>query len=90
MIIDDPHFESCSLNISGSEASISAYPADDCGMSISELVDEYNQLLKDYTNMSITVEAGGSGMSGMSVGSTTQIDLSGDNIEDLRAASKQV
>ncbi len=90
MIIDDPHFESCSLNISGSEASISAYPADDCGMSISELVDEYNQLLKDYTNMSITVEAGGSGMSGMSVGSTTQIDLSGDDIEDLRVASKQV
>lgn len=90
MIIDDPSFESCSLTISGAEASISAYPADDCDKSINELVDEYNQLLKDYTNMSVTVEAGGSGMSGMSVGSTTQIDLSGENIDDLRTASKQV
>lgn len=90
MILDDPHFESCNLTISGAEASISAYPADDSDMSINELVDEYNHLLKDYTNMSITVEAGGSGMMSMSVGSTTQIDLSGENIDDLRTASKQV
>lgn len=90
MIIDDPDFESCSLTISGSQASISAYPAEDSGKSINELVDEYNQLLKDYTNMSITVEAGGSGMMSMSVGSTTQIDLSGEDIDDLRVASKQV
>ncbi len=90
MIIDDPDFESCNLTISGAEASISAYPADDCDKSINELVDEYNQLLKNYSNMSITVEAGGSGMSGMSVGSTTQIDLSGEDIDDLRVASKQV
>ena len=91
MIIDDANFESCNLTISGSSASISAYPAEDCEKSINELVEEYNQLLKDYTNMSITVTAGGSGMASMmSVGATTEIDLSGENMDDLRTASKQV
>ncbi|MBD5470633.1 MAG: efflux RND transporter permease subunit [Lachnospiraceae bacterium] len=91
MIIDDANFESCNLTISGSSASISAYPAEDCEKSINELVEEYNQLLKDYTNMSITVTAGGSGMASMmSVGASTEIDLSGENMDDLRTASKQV
>lgn len=91
MIIDDEDFENCSLTVSDSSATISAYPSDDCELSISELVEKYNQLLKDYTNMNITVEAGGSGMSSMmSVGSSTEIDLSGENMDDLRTASKQV
>lgn len=91
MIIDDANFESCNITINGSSASISAYPAEDCEKSINELVEEYNQLLKDYTNMSITVTAGGSGMASMmSVGATTEIDLSGENMDDLRTASKQV
>lgn len=91
MILDDADFGSCNLTISGSSASIAAYPAEDCEKSISELVDKYNQLLKDYTNMSITVEAGGSGMASMmSVGATTEIDLSGEDMDDLRVASKQV
>jgi len=91
MIIDDEDFESCNLTISGAQARISAYPAEDSEKSINELVEEYNRLLKDYTNMSITVEAGGSGMSSMmSVGATTEIDLTGEVLEDLRTASRQV
>lgn len=91
MIIEDEDFESCNLTISGAQARISAYPAKDSDKSINELVEEYNRLLKDYTNMSITVEAGGSGMASMmSVGATTEIDLSGEDMEDLRTASKQV
>ena len=91
MIIEDEDFESCNLTISGAQARISAYPAEDSDKSINELVEEYNRLLKDYTNMSITVEAGGSGMASMmSVGATTEIDLSGEDMEDLRTASKQV
>lgn len=91
MIIEDEDFESCNLTISGSSASISAYPSDDCELSINELVEKYNRLLKDYTNMNITVKAGGSGMSSMmSVGATTEIDLSGEDMDDLRTASKQV
>ncbi|MDE7266799.1 MAG: efflux RND transporter permease subunit [Lachnospiraceae bacterium] len=91
MIIDDVNFESCNITINGSSASISAYPAEDCEKSINELVEEYNQLLKDYTNMSITVTAGGSGMASMmSVGASTEIDLSGEDMDDLRTASKQV
>lgn len=91
MIIADEDFESCNLTISGSTATISATPAPECEKSINELVEEYNQLLKNYTNMSVTVEAGGSGMASMmSVGSTTEVDLSGEDMDDLRVASKQV
>lgn len=91
MILDDEDFESCNLTVSDSSASISAYPADDCELSITELVEKYNMLLKDYTNMDITVEAGGSGMTSMlSTGSTTEVDLSGEDMDDLRTAEKQV
>ncbi|MCD8038066.1 MAG: efflux RND transporter permease subunit [Lachnospiraceae bacterium] len=91
MILDDEDFESCNLTVSESSASISAYPADDCELSITELVEKYNMLLKDYTNMDITVEAGGSGMTSMlSTGSTTEVDLSGEDMDDLRTAAKQV
>lgn len=90
MIIDDPDFEGCNLTISGSSASITAYPAENCTKTVSELVDEYNKKLKDSTNMSITVKAGGSGMSSLSVGSTTEVDLSGENLDDLKVAARQV
>jgi HAE1 family hydrophobic/amphiphilic exporter-1 len=91
MIIDDKNFDGCNLTISGSTATITAYPSDDCDKTVSQLVDEYNQKLKDYTNMSITVEAAGSGMSSMmSVGSTTEVDLSGEDIDDLKTAARQV
>ena len=91
MVIDDPDFAGCNLTISGSTATITAYPSDTCEKSINQLVDLYNQKLKDYTNMSIIVEAAGSGMSSMlSVSAVTQIDLSGENMEDLKIAARQV
>jgi len=91
MVIDDPDFAGCNLTISGSTATITAYPSDTCEKSISELVDIYNQKLKDYTNMSVIVSAAGSGMSSMlSVSASTQIDLSGENMEDLKTAARQV
>lgn len=91
MIMDDPDFAGCNLTISGSSATITAYPADECSKSINELVDEYNQKLKDVTNMSVIVSAAGSGMSSMlSVMSSTEVDLSGDNMEDLKVAARQV
>lgn len=91
MVIDDPDFAGCNITISGSTATITAYPSDTCEKSINQLVDLYNQKLKDYTNMSIIVEAAGSGMSTMlSVSAVTQIDLSGENMEDLKTAARQV
>jgi HAE1 family hydrophobic/amphiphilic exporter-1 len=91
MIIDDPDFAGCNLTISGSTASITAYPSDDCDKTVSELVDEYNQLLDGYTNMSVVVEASGSGMTSyLSSSSTIEVDLSGENIDDLRTAARQV
>ena len=54
-------------------------------------MDEYNAKLMDSTNMSVIVSASGSGMSAMmSVMSSTEVDMSGDNIEDLKTAARQV
>ena len=91
MVIDDPDFAGCNLTISGSAATITAYPSEECSKSISELVDIYNQKLKDVTNMSVIVSAAGSGMSSMmSVMSSTEVDLSGDDMESLKIAARQV
>ena len=91
MVIDDPDFAGCNLTISGSAATINAYPSEECSKSISELVDIYNQKLKDVTNMSVIVSAAGSGMSSMmSVMSSTEVDLSGDDMESLKIAARQV
>ncbi|MBO5146788.1 MAG: efflux RND transporter permease subunit [Lachnospiraceae bacterium] len=91
MVMEDPDFEGCNLTISGSSATITAYPASDTDKSINELVDEYNRKLKDQTNMSVIVSAAGSGMSSMmSVTSSTEVDLSGENIEDLKTAARHV
>ncbi len=91
MIMDDPDFAACNVSINGATATISAYPSEDCTKSVTELVDKYNQILSGYTNMSIIVEAGGSGMTSMlGSGSTTEIDLSGENMADLKVAAKQV
>ncbi|MDE7321168.1 MAG: efflux RND transporter permease subunit [Lachnospiraceae bacterium] len=91
MIIDDPDFDGCNLTISGSSATITGFPAEDCDKSVNELVDIYNQKLKDMTNMSVIVSASGSGMmSMMSVTSSTQIDMSGDNMDELKIAARQV
>ena len=91
MIIDDPDFDGCNLTVSGSSATITAYPSDTCTKSVNQLVDEYNKKLKDTTNMSIIVSAAGSGMSSMmSVMASTEVDLSGDHIEDLKKAARKV
>ncbi len=91
MIIDDMDFAGCNLTISGSSATITAYPSETCEKSINQLVDIYNEKLLDSVNMSVIVSAGGSGMTSMmSVMSSTEVDLVGDNIEDLRTAARQV
>ena len=91
MIIDDPDFDGCNLTISGASATITAYPSDTCTKSVNQLVDEYNKKLKDTPNMSIIVSAAGSGMSSMmSVMASTEVDMSGNNIEDLKVAARKV
>lgn len=91
MIIDDPDFDGCNLTISGSSATITGYPAKDCTKSVSQLVEKYNQKLKDLTNMSAIVSASGSGMMSMlSITSSTQIDMGGDNLDDLKTAARKV
>lgn len=91
MVIDDPYIAGCNVSISGSTAKISAYPDEEMGKSVNELVEEYNQKLKDYTNMSIIVTAAGSGFSSyMSVGASTQISLESEDLDNLKLAARQV
>lgn len=91
MVIDDPDFDGCNVSISGSTATITAYPSADTDKSVTELVDIYNEKLSDSTNMSIIVAASGSGMTSMlSVGASTEIDLSGNDLDDLKTAARQV
>lgn len=91
MIIDDTDFEGCNVSISGATATITAYRSEECTKSVNELVDKYNQVLSNYTNMSVVVTASGSGMTSMmSVSSATEVDLSGENMEDLKIAARQV
>lgn len=91
MIMEDKDFEACNVSISGATATITAYPSESCTKSVAELVDKYNQILSGYTNMSIIVEAGGSGMTSMmGSGASTEIDLSGESMDDLKIAARQV
>ena len=91
MIMEDEDFEACNVSISGATATITAYPSESCTKSVAELVDKYNQILSGYTNMSIIVEAGGSGMTSMmGSGASTEIDLSGESMDDLKIAARQV
>ncbi|MBQ3164304.1 MAG: efflux RND transporter permease subunit [Lachnospiraceae bacterium] len=91
MIMEDEDFEACNVSISGATAMITAYPSESCTKSVAELVDKYNQILSGYTNMSIIVEAGGSGMTSMmGSGASTEIDLSGESMDDLKIAARQV
>lgn len=91
MVIDDEDFSDCSISISGSTATITAYPSKECNKSVNELIDKYNELLKDVTNMSVTIKASGSGMmSMMSVTSSTEVDMQGYDLEDLKTAARKV
>lgn len=82
--------ENCSMTIqSGSSASMSAYLRDDRIMSTAQVVEQFNEELKDMKNMDITVASGGNSMMSMS-SSDASVSLHGDDIAALKIASRQV
>lgn len=91
---ESPEIEDYSTTIteSSSSATVSAYVSDDSKYSTAEIVDMWNQQLVGFdSNCDITASsASSSGMSAMSGGNTKEVDLQGTNLEDLKAASKQV
>lgn len=85
----DENVESYTMQISENAATLTAYLTDDCPLPTSQVVEDYTARLADVTNMDISVEASGASMSGM-MGGGVEIDLTGQNLDDLRAVSRQV
>ena len=90
MLADDPRFDSVEVSISDSKATLTGYRADDCKETANELVDEYNQKLAGTANLDITIATAGSSMSMMGGGSQVEIDLSSENLEDLKVGAQQL
>lgn len=85
----DENIEHYNMNISGDAATLVAYLTDDCKLSSAQMVEEYTKKLADVTNMDLDIETYGSGMGSMG-GGGVEIDLSGRELDDLKAVAKQV
>ncbi|MDD2971048.1 MAG: efflux RND transporter permease subunit [Lachnospiraceae bacterium] len=83
---------SSSMMGSGSKSNISAYVKDDSKLSTADIVDQWNQELAGFdNNCTINVSSASSmGMSGMGGGVTKEIVVRGTDLNELKAASKQV
>ena len=76
--------------ITGSGASLTATLKSDRKLSTTQLVDEWNALGAEMTNVDITVSSSGSSMSSFMGGSSYEVDLEGHDLDALRAATKQM
>ena len=89
MAAADSNVDHYSYSISGDSATLTAYLTDECKLSTGEAVEVYAKKLDGVTNMDISIEASGASMTSM-MGGGIEIDLEGRDLEDLKAASKQV
>lgn len=89
MAAADENVDHYSYSISGDSASLTAYLTDDCEISTGEAVEQYAKKLDGVTNMDISIQSSGASMTSM-MGGGIEIDLEGRDLEDLKAASKQV
>ncbi len=86
----DPDVEDYNIRISESSVWITAYLSDDCKLSSAEKAESYTKDLANVTNMDLDVSVyDSSGMGGMGAGNV-EIDLSGYNLDDLKATAKQI
>ncbi len=83
--------ESYSVTIeSGSTASMSAYLDKEREISTADVVEKWNGLTRDYTDMTLQISSGGSTMgSGMMSSATTQINLHGRDMDILKETARQ-
>ncbi len=83
--------ESYSVTIeSGSTASLSAYLAKERELSTADVVEKWNGLTRDYTDMTLQISSGGSAMgSGMMSSAVTQINLHGRDMDILKETARQ-
>lgn len=89
MAEEDVNVDHYSYSVSGDSASLTAYLADECELSTAEVVEAYAKKLDGISNMDISIESSGASMTSMMSGGI-EIDLEGRDLDDLKAASKQV
>ena len=83
---------SISISEASSSATVVAYISDDAGMTTAEVVDMWNENMRDFSPVcDITVSAGSTtGMSSFNMGGSEEFDISADDLPSLRAASRQI
>lgn len=75
---------SYSVSISSTSANLSAKLKKGRKMSTAQVVDSWNELAADMTDMDVTVASSGSSMSSMMSTGTYEIDLQGKDLDTLR------
>lgn len=78
-----------SYYVSSSSASVRAYLKDDADISTNQAVEKYSEALKDVTGMDISIQSSGASITSM-MGGGIEIDLQGRDLDDLKAASREV
>ncbi len=89
MAAEDSNVDHYSYSVSGDTATLTAYLTDDCELSTAEVMESYAVSLDGITNMDISIESSGASMTSMMSGGL-EIDLVGNDLEDLKTASRQV
>lgn len=87
---EEPDVERYTVSISGSSATLTANLKKDRELTTAQVVDKWNEIAAGMTNMDITVAASGSSMSSMMSTGSYEVDLQGDNMEELRQAASDL
>ena len=89
MVAADEDIDEYSYYVSSSSASVRAYLKDDADISTNQAVEKYSEALKDVTGMDISIQSSGASITSM-MGGGIEIDLQGRDLDDLKAASREV
>lgn len=87
---EHPDVTGYSVTVSSTSASMSVNLKKDRDMSTAEVVDEWNVLAANMTDMDVTVASSGSSMSSMMSTGSYEIDLQGYDLDELRVAAKDL
>jgi HAE1 family hydrophobic/amphiphilic exporter-1 len=87
---EHPDVSGYSVSVSSSGGTLTATLKKDRAMTTAQVVDEWNELAADMTNMDVTVASSGSSMSSMMSTGSYEIDLQGNSMDDLRTAAEML
>lgn len=89
MAESDENIDHYSYRVSGDSARLTAYLIDDAEISTDEAIENYTRQLQDVTDMDISIVSSGAGLTSL-MGGGIEIDLVGRDLDDLKAAARQV